>query len=480
MPFLSSSLTRYVLLLAVAAATLVAALPAATVDRRLLFPMAPEGFPNPLDDPFYSPPDNISAYSLGQEVRRRATKSTFAAAASSYQIMFGSRDTQNKAIGGIATVLLPNKPSKDASILSFQNFEDAVGLTCSPSWAYVAGTNGAAQLAANIEAPFIVNWALSQGYYVVIPDHEGPDSSFIAGYTEGRITLDGVRAALNSENLPKDTKVALAGYSGGAHATVWAATLHEQYAPELNIIGAAHGGTPVDPEHVLTFINKGPFSGFALAGIVGVASAYPELNDYVQSNLNAGGVEVVKSITSRDKCIGNVVLEYAFKDLFSYFKIKNPLSMPTPQKYLRQVTLLQKKASYDVPAPRFPRLIYHALFDEIIPYNDTAAYIKEQCGKPGSGDIHALTFPIAEHLTGQVLGLPVQIAWLAKAFNGKLDNVECGAIIPNIDPNSQEAADIMGPDAVKQLRQTEATGKLQTAVGLAHQSNNNATGIARS
>jgi len=47
---------------------------------------------------------------------------------------------------------------------------------------------------------------------------------------------------MNSENLATDSQIGLLGYSGGASATVWATNMHESYAPELNVIGAAHGG----------------------------------------------------------------------------------------------------------------------------------------------------------------------------------------------------------------------------------------------
>lgn len=36
------------------------------------------------------------------------------------------------------------------------------------------------------------------------------------------------------------------GYSGGAIAVGWAAALLDSYAPELNVVGASHSGTPAD------------------------------------------------------------------------------------------------------------------------------------------------------------------------------------------------------------------------------------------
>jgi len=60
---------------------------------------------------------------------------------------------------------------------------------------------------------------------------------------------------MNSEKLAKDSQVGFLGYSGGASATVWATNLHESYAPELNVVGAAHGGTPVDTKNLVSDVD---------------------------------------------------------------------------------------------------------------------------------------------------------------------------------------------------------------------------------
>lgn len=145
----------------------------------LAVPRAVSGFPDPTVDPFYSQPGNIATYSLGQIIDTRATVSTFAGPnlKKSYQIKFRSQNAQNQPIAAVTTVLVPTKralsSSGDASMLSFQNFQDSVTLSCSPSWAYVANSGSPAALAANLEAPIVNGWALEQGHTVVIPDHEG-------------------------------------------------------------------------------------------------------------------------------------------------------------------------------------------------------------------------------------------------------------------------------------------------------------------
>lgn len=139
------------------------------------------GFPNPLVDPFYAQPSDLSSLSPGQVIATRLTNSTFVTSSDnldySYQIKFRSQDSLSRPIAAITTVLVPRKKSRtatgQASMLSFQNFEDAVSLSCSPSWAYVAGSGSNAAGAANLEAPIVNGWALDQGHYVAIPDHQG-------------------------------------------------------------------------------------------------------------------------------------------------------------------------------------------------------------------------------------------------------------------------------------------------------------------
>ncbi len=50
----------------------------------------------------------------------------------------------------------------------------------------------------------------------------------------------------------------MVGYSGGSIATEFASELAPKYAPELNIVGVAEGGIPVDFAHNLTYINGSP------------------------------------------------------------------------------------------------------------------------------------------------------------------------------------------------------------------------------
>lgn len=117
-------------------------------------------------------------------------------------------------------------------------------------------------------------------------DFEGPKSAWLTGKLEGQSILDGIRAATSELCLPvQNTKTTLYGYSGGAHGSVWASTLASKYAPDLNIAGAAFGGTPIDLLANYQALNKGPTAVLAGLALLGLSNGYPELNSTFKSRL---------------------------------------------------------------------------------------------------------------------------------------------------------------------------------------------------
>lgn len=128
------------------------------------------------------------------------------------------------------------------------------------------------------------------GWTVTIQDYEGPNAAFIAGRLEGRGVLDGIRATLkfpqlglNSPKIAiwvsvllriiKQSLISFAcrvtreavllpdGVRNGprlARALLsmaqTAAALQPTYAPELNLIGVAQGGTPANLTATAEFI----------------------------------------------------------------------------------------------------------------------------------------------------------------------------------------------------------------------------------
>lgn len=76
-----------------------------------------------------------------------------------------------------------------------------------------------------------ISTGLAKGWFVNVPDYEGPLASFTAGVLSGHSTIDSIRAVFNTRKvlgLAKDAPYAMWGYSGGALASEWAAELQVQ------------------------------------------------------------------------------------------------------------------------------------------------------------------------------------------------------------------------------------------------------------
>lgn len=100
---------------------------------------------------------------------------------------------------------------------------DSAFLDASPSYALYSS-----DASSNLED---ISTGLANGWFVNVPDYEGPLASFTAGVLSGHSTIDSIRAAFNAKHilgLAKDARYAMWGYSGGALASEWAAELQVQ------------------------------------------------------------------------------------------------------------------------------------------------------------------------------------------------------------------------------------------------------------
>jgi len=248
--------------LLLSALTLAVALPLQGIDHRLFGRDVASAFPDPYQDAFYKAPSNLASYSVGDIIRTRAVDTTIlASVGSSFQLLYRTTDTSKNAEATVATIWKPTTPRVPAQILSYHPYMDSDSLDCNPSWAFVQGSGSENTGTTSTDATVYIEWALSNGIYVVSPDDEGPKAAFIAGFQQGMSALDGIRAITNHYKLPKNTEVALLGYSGGASVTAWTANLAGSYAPDINVIGAVHGGTPIDVKGIVDFLNGGATAG---------------------------------------------------------------------------------------------------------------------------------------------------------------------------------------------------------------------------
>lgn len=428
----------------------------------------------PLEDPFYSDPGNLTNYGLGEIIRSRDVyvNPQLIESGGATQSMYRTNNTFNDPSFSVVTTFKPLSSavtSYPQKVLSFQMFENAANLDCAPSYGLVKGLFSSNNVDVIWDVPIFVAWALAQGWYVVISDIEGPNSGFIVGHEEGKAGLDGIRAGLDQLGLPSDTEVALYGYSGAGHSTVWMSQLADSYAPDLNIIGAVHGGTPVDLETTINHLQNTIFSGFAVGGMAGVASIYPDFNNsVVQKYGNQFLKDAVKFAKNPDKCAYDLLFTYgsqSFTDkVISGSPYDSLLDVPSTQEVFGKESLLNNVSSIGVSTPKFPRMIYHGENDEVIPYEPIRQYVGERC--EDGADIQFQVYPIGEHVLTDIQGIIPSMLFLQQLFHKETPKVKCGTAATDIltlqDPRVYDA---IGKNTVEKIKALNGT---KTPFGTIH------------
>lgn len=159
------------------------------------------------------------------------------------------------------------------------------------------------------------------GWYITIPDFEGPLTSFTEGVQSGHAVIDSVRASLDPRfGLTDGARYALWGYSGGSLASEWAAELQIQYAPELSFAGAALGGLVSNVSSIYSAVTGTRWAALIPESLLGMTSQYPKAHEYLVSQIrtdgpfNKTGFFVVKDVS-----IEEAFQIYAGQEVAQYF-----------------------------------------------------------------------------------------------------------------------------------------------------------------
>lgn len=377
----------------------------------------------PSEDPFYDPPEGFENEAPGTILRQRTIDATFFKTipnpVEAHQLLYRTEAIDGAAIATVTTVFKPWFPMDDRWI-SFHTAYDSSSPKCSPSNIYRAG--GETKNVIVAAEMLIIEAYLILGYVVASPDYEGPDAAFAAGHLEGMGVLDGIRAVdhfKDTVGITSDNpKVVGIGYSGGAIATGWAASLHPHYAPDLNVHGWVQGGTPVNLTSTLLYIDGTSKSGFTPIAVDGLSkpSAYgerwmPLLNRIVTPQ----GEEALEFAETH--CATAVLDNFKGKSIFSpNFQTlgRDILENPVVSSVLSQNVMGTKREN----APTAPMFVYHTTQDNTIPYSDASQLVDRWCGY--GSDVQFTTFRAGSHSVTEVFGIPYVMDFIDNAFDGKV------------------------------------------------------------
>lgn len=368
----------------------------------------------PADDPFYFPPDGFEAAEPGAVLRHRevevALYGIIGQQVDAWQLLYRSNDLNDQPQVTVTTILRQRGAvDVDPPVLSYQCAIDAVAASCFPSYAL---QKGARAWGAVPQFEFVlVLHALRRGWIVSLPDHEGPFGQWGAPREPGFYVLDGVRAALSFEplGLRPDSSVALWGYSGGGLATSWAAEMAPEYAPELDVVGAALGSPVGDPASAFSRLNGTLHAALPTLVVEGLRRAYPDLDRIVRRHVSVEGLALLDSV--RDLTTVAAVKKLAFHDLEDHIDIPLADLLATPE-ILEVFEAIQPGRT----APSVPMLVVQAVHDQIIAVDD----VDGQVDRYLDDGVHVtyLRDRVSEHLSLHPLATPLTLNWLQARFDG--------------------------------------------------------------
>ena len=308
-----------------------------------------------------------------------------------------------------------------SALLSYQYYYDSADVHASPSYAFYSG------------APSDISAALGRGWYVNVPDFEGPLASFTAGVQSGHATLDSVRAVLSlGLGLAPNARYALWGYSGGSLASEWAAELQVQYAPELNFSGAALGGLLPNLTSVMASIMGTPYAGLIPSALLGLGSQYPQAYEFLLEKLKpAGPYNQTMFLSAKNMTLDEALEAFANQNIYEYFVDGNAdLQMPIIQKVFDNDGFMGYHG-----VPQMPLFVYKAIADEFSKVEDTDALVNKYC-TVGANILYQRN-TVGGHIAEVTNGDAMAFEWLSSVLDGTYSTMfsSQGCTIQNVTVN---------------------------------------------
>ncbi|KAI5965874.1 uncharacterized protein KGF55_001238 [Candida pseudojiufengensis] len=363
------------------------------------FTLATTLIPPHLDE-FYKPPKNYNSTKLGEILKIRPPpgpiRSYFAPIdAISWQILVRSENSDGEPICITMTLLEPANNPDTTKILSYQPFENSAMIDCSPSFALLSGAFDTFETQCDLT---FISMALTQGWVVIIPDYEGPNSVFPVAKDTAFAVLNCMRAAKTFFD-EEDIKFGMMGYSGGAFTSAWASIYQPTYAPELNLVGAALGGLIPNITALIENVDGGPYAGLIVNILNGLSNEYPQFKNAIHKY----------GPTLKNYCLFSAAIHY-FGTNFNEHIYKNFINDKVMQRYFKRNDLLGGKFM-----PEIPIFIFHSKINEMSPIDEVHKLITQWCE-------NGVKLEFAEdlsynHMVEAFSGIPASIIWLSNRFN---------------------------------------------------------------
>lgn len=363
---------------------------------------------DPQPGPFYhADPARLAAAANGQVINTRDVTMPAFLGYPVTEIAYRSTDSRDQPQLATATVIRPHNARPDGPVLSYQHYLNALGQRCAPTETLVNPTLETVQDSAMV----FLRLRLDQGWTVIIPDHLGPKVAYPGGKLSARIVLDGMRAVRDDPRFDsRNSRFGALGYSGGGIASAWTANMHDDYAPDVNLVGVAQGGIPTDMTTMARMIGNWPHPAFGLAfaAAVGMAREYPE-TIRLDEKLTPDGWALYNQLKGR--CTASLLTFGAFRSVPMVLQGGDIMA----EKGLMDA-FAENSVRLSPDVPKVPVFMWHSGTDPLVPFWDAEDTAKRYCREGAPLTWEPGVAP--EHLIGAVEKLPAALNWLQQRFDG--------------------------------------------------------------
>ena len=419
------SITAATVTAAVVAGSVVAATPA---DATPLYDNTPLGF-------FFKVSQaKLNSVPNGTLIRVRPVSNFVVQGTQVLQYVFKTTNSHGKAVLASSAVMRPIIARPNANVLVYNDFINSLGVQCQPSFSFNATadwiTTGGRTPNANRKAEIMTRnaslygigaLAAIWGITTIFPDFLGLQSAYGANLLGGHIMLDATKAArqIKALNIP-NPQIILSGYSGGAMVAGYAASMAPTYAPNLNIVGLAAGGMPVDMVWMGKALGNNRNAGFGIAmgSMIGMEREYPDRMN-VYDRLSKHGKQIVDA--NRDACTPRMLDAMANESATTMFNNVKLREQHSEFSVFAENSLINYK-----PVPRVPVFIWSSSRDDLVPLPLIKKVTKRWCRTNHNLKIQIIDTFVSNHVTNAAVGSWFAFPWVLSRFAGlPPQNTEC-------------------------------------------------------
>lgn len=346
------------------------------------------------DASFYEPPDPLPDGEHGDLLRYQRLESVDGAEL--YKVLYLSESVQGDPIAVSGVVGIPTAAGADRPVLSWAHGTTGMADECAPS-------REPLDLSALV-GPFV-----EQGWIVAATDYEGLGTPglhpYLAGISEGRGTLDIIRAAADLPDAGRGDDFVVWGHSQGGHGAMFAHQLAAEWTPELTHRGTVAGAPPSELPLLAQALQGGAFQGYIAMVAGGLNAAYPEADlSLVMSEEGIAAMDVLEEGCTAE--VFEVFNEMPYEDVIlgDFMQIEPWASV------IRENDPGHVKV--DVPL-----LIIHGEADEQIPVVASKLLFDRLCGL--GQVVERRTYPGMGHAQVIQPSFPDMLRWMVERMAGE-------------------------------------------------------------